>query len=31
MDVREVMIPKVLGQAGYRSGIFGKWDLTVVV
>jgi arylsulfatase A-like enzyme len=27
MDVREVLLPKVLGQAGYRSGIFGKWDL----
>jgi arylsulfatase A-like enzyme len=27
MDVREVMIPRVLGQVGYVSGIFGKWDL----
>jgi len=27
MDVREVLIPKVLKQAGYVSGIFGKWDL----
>lgn len=27
MDVREVLLPKVLRPAGYRSGIFGKWDL----
>lgn len=27
MDTREVLIPKVLRQAGYVSGIFGKWDL----
>jgi arylsulfatase A-like enzyme len=27
MDTREVLIPKVLGRAGYVSGIFGKWDL----
>ncbi|MFW6163665.1 MAG: sulfatase-like hydrolase/transferase [Planctomycetota bacterium] len=27
MDVREVLIPRVLGRVGYRSGIFGKWDL----
>ncbi len=27
MDEREVLIPKVLRQAGYRCGIFGKWDL----
>jgi len=27
MDTREVLIPKVLKQAGYVSGIFGKWDL----
>lgn len=26
MDVREVMIPAVLEPAGYRSGVFGKWD-----
>jgi len=27
MDTREVMIPRVLRDAGYASGIFGKWDL----
>ena len=27
MDTREILIPKVLRQAGYVSGIFGKWDL----
>lgn len=27
MDTREVLIPKVLGRAGYVNGIFGKWDL----
>ena len=27
MDTREVLIPKVLKQAGYVSGIFGKSDL----
>lgn len=27
MDEREVLLPAVLGKAGYRSGIFGKWDL----
>ena len=27
MDVREVLLPAVLKPAGYRSGIFGKWDL----
>ncbi len=27
MDTREVLLPKVLKQAGYYSGIFGKWDL----
>jgi arylsulfatase A-like enzyme len=27
MDTREVLIPRVLGPAGYVSGIFGKWDL----
>jgi arylsulfatase A len=27
MDEREVLLPKVLKEAGYRSGIFGKWDL----
>jgi arylsulfatase A-like enzyme len=27
MDAREVLIPRVLKQAGYVSGIFGKWDL----
>jgi len=27
MDTREVLIPRMLRQAGYVSGIFGKWDL----
>ncbi len=27
MDTREVMIPHILKEGGYRSGIFGKWDL----
>jgi arylsulfatase A-like enzyme len=27
MDVQEVLLPQVLKQAGYVSGIFGKWDL----
>ena len=27
MDTREVLIPRALKQAGYVSGIFGKWDL----
>ncbi len=26
-DLREVFISEVLKEAGYRSGIFGKWDL----
>jgi arylsulfatase A len=27
MDTREILIPKILKTAGYRSGIYGKWDL----
>ena len=27
MDTREVLLPRVLKQAGYTNGIFGKWDL----
>lgn len=27
MDLREVIIPRMLKTAGYRSAIFGKWDL----
>lgn len=27
MDEREILLPKLLKQAGYTSGIFGKWDL----
>jgi arylsulfatase A-like enzyme len=26
-DVREVFLSQVLAQAGYRCGVFGKWDL----
>ena len=29
MDRREILLPAVLGQAGYVSGIYGKWDLGV--
>ena len=29
MDVREVLLPRMLKQAGYYSGIFGKWDLGI--
>jgi arylsulfatase A-like enzyme len=27
MDTREVLLPQMLQRAGYRCGIFGKWDL----
>jgi len=27
MDVQEVLLPRVLKQAGYSSGLYGKWDL----
>lgn len=27
LDVREVLLPEMLGRAGYVCGIFGKWDL----
>lgn len=27
MDEREVLLPRVMRPAGYRSGIVGKWDL----
>lgn len=27
MDVREILLPKVLRTASYQSGIYGKWDL----
>jgi arylsulfatase A len=27
MDTREILLPSLLKQAGYYSGIFGKWDL----
>lgn len=27
MDLREVIIPQILKPVGYRSGIYGKWDL----
>lgn len=29
MDVREILIPKILKSQGYVSGIFGKWDLGI--
>ncbi|MCB1062753.1 MAG: sulfatase-like hydrolase/transferase [Verrucomicrobiae bacterium] len=29
MDTREVLIPQMLKSVGYRSGIFGKWDLGI--
>jgi arylsulfatase A len=29
MDPREILLPKILKDAGYVSGIFGKWDLGV--
>lgn len=29
MDTREILLPKVLKQAGYVSGLFGKWDLGI--
>jgi len=29
MDTREILLPQMLRQAGYRCGIFGKWDLGV--
>lgn len=29
MDTREVIIPAVLRETGYKSGIFGKWDLGI--
>ena len=27
MDTREIIIPKLLAGSGYRSAIYGKWDL----
>jgi hypothetical protein len=27
MDSRELLLPEFLGKAGYRSAIYGKWDL----
>ncbi len=27
MDLREILLPQVLAGTGYRSGIYGKWDL----
>lgn len=29
MDTREILIPQVLKAVGYRSGIYGKWDLGI--
>lgn len=30
MDTREVILPAMLKTAGYRSGIYGKWDLGIL-
>ena len=27
LDIREILLPQLLAEAGYRCGIFGKWDL----
>lgn len=27
LDTREILLPQMLQQSGYRCGIFGKWDL----
>jgi len=27
MDLREIILPRMLKRAGYTSGIYGKWDL----
>ncbi|MGY8769523.1 MAG: sulfatase-like hydrolase/transferase [Pirellulales bacterium] len=27
MDLREIILPQMLKSAGYKSGIYGKWDL----
>jgi len=27
MDLREILLPELLKNAGYKTGIFGKWDL----
>jgi len=27
MDLREIILPRMLKTAGYKSGIYGKWDL----
>ncbi len=27
MDIREIILPRMLKTAGYKSGIYGKWDL----
>lgn len=29
MDTREILIPRILKQAGYTSGLYGKWDLGI--
>lgn len=29
MDTREILLPALLSKAGYRCGIFGKWDLGI--
>lgn len=30
MDAREILIPKMLKTVGYKSGIYGKWDLGIL-
>ena len=29
MDLREILVSEILQEAGYRNGIYGKWDLGI--